>query len=308
MKRKVIVRLRGGLGNQLFGYAAGRSLAIRNDAELVLDTISDFAVDHTYQRTFALGAFNIAGRPATSGERLEPLGYWRRRAARWVARRSMFEHRRYVVEDHRGWNPSFLELPADGTITLDGYWQSERYFQAIEGILRSELRPSTGHGFQRELLPSPHEGNRAPEPSNASTQPLIAVHFRWFGDHLPDSLENIPVSYYEQAVALCETKFSSPLYALFSDDIELAKARLPFLPKARTIVASTPASDPTGVRELLLMSACHHFVIANSTFSWWGAWLGCAQDKVVIAPHPRRLHSGSFWRAPELLPPKWILL
>ena len=298
----MVVRLRGGLGNQLFCYAAGRSIAIRNQAELVLDTVTDFVDDHAYGRSFALDAFSIAARPASAAERLEPFGYWRRKAARWLARRSPFAQRRYVVADQRGWNPDFRHLPFDGSLTLDGYWQSYRFFQGIEPTLRADLQPS-----------QPAEGltpaQRAYTGSAADSRPpTVAVHYRSWGNRQPDSLEAIAIAYYKRAIALCEERFSSPQYQLFSDDAELARTRLSFLPRDRTAYASAAGADPTGVSELHAMRRCDHFVIANSTFSWWGAWLGTARGKVVIAPNPDQLHAKSFWRAPELLPPEWTLL
>ena len=301
MNGKVIVRLRGGLGNQLFAYAAGRSLAYRNDAELVLDTLSGFAFDSTYHRTFALGDLGLTGRPATPAERLEPFGYLRRSAARWFAKRQRFDRRRYVVEDHRGWEPKFLDLPSNGTLTLDGYWQSYRYFEGIGGLLRTDF----GVQGSGEAIPATKTATVNPDHDATRTAPTVAVHYRWFGTQEPDSLDNLPLSYYQSAFERCEERLPTPRYVIFSDDARLASEKLSFLPADRTSMASAVGEDPTGASELRIMSRCQHFVIANSTFSWWGAWLGSDPQKMVIAPSPEQLHRESFWRAPGLLPTEW---
>lgn len=306
MKRKVIVRLRGGLGNQLFCYAAGRSLAVRNHAELALDSVSEFAHDHVYQRTFALSPFQIAGRLTTDHERLEPFGNWRRRAARWAAKRTEFSRRRYVVEDHRGWDPRFLNLPSDGTVSLDGYWQSYRYFEDVSALIRQEIRlnSSTPDSALSDSSPTASSGVGSGAPSS----PTVAVHVRWFDIQEPNSPENLPLAYYQDAITHCESELASPHYQFFSDDIVRTKMAFDFVPRDRSAFTAADTTDPTGVQDLMRMSCCQHFVIANSTFSWWGAWLGGAPDKRVIAPDPSRMHRSTFWRAPELLPPDWRLL
>ena len=138
---KVIVRILGGLGNQLFCYAAARRLALVNDAELVLDTVSGFTYDRVYRRQYQLDHFNIPCRKATPTERLEPFGRLRRWLLRTWNRRLPFEKRSYIFQEGLDFDPRLLEFKPRGTVYLEGYWQSEKYFKDVEDIIRQEFWP-----------------------------------------------------------------------------------------------------------------------------------------------------------------------
>lgn len=307
MTQKIIVRLKGGLGNQLFCYAAGRALALSRDAEFVLDTVSEFASDTQYFRKFALDAFSVAGRPASPAERLEPFGALRRRIARMRSRLQPFEKRSYLIEDQRGWDHRFRLLLQNRTITLDGYWQSPRYFEGFEATIRKDLALAHAASALRARV---HQEWEQLEnwTGKAHEHPVIALHVRWFDPTNRESGDNVPPAYYHDAISSLEARFDSPRYLVFSDVPHLLDGYLKNLPTARCRIVNSTSGDSTGTRDLMLMSKCDHFIIANSTFSWWAAWLGMADRKTVICPAPERLSADSFWHAPELLPPEWIKL
>jgi hypothetical protein len=137
---KIIPRTLGGLGNQLFCYAAARRLALANSAELVLDTVSGFVRDHDYQRRYQLDHFNIPCRKATPSERMEPLSRVRRYLKRAMNRRRPFEERSYIQQEGIDFDPRLLAAKPCGTVYLEGYWQSEQYFKDVEPAIRDELR------------------------------------------------------------------------------------------------------------------------------------------------------------------------
>ena len=140
MSRKLIVRLKGGLGNQLFCYASARRLALANDAELVLDAVTGFKYDYLYQRTYALHTFCIPARLADSREQMEPLGRIRRFIARKTSTLRPLNRRRYIEQVGVDFDPGILDLRLqEGTTYFDPFGQSERYFHDIREIIQQDL-------------------------------------------------------------------------------------------------------------------------------------------------------------------------
>jgi len=269
---KIIARIKGGLGNQLFCYAAARRLALVNNAELLIDDVTGFVRDHEYQRKFALDSFRIPVRKATPAERLEPFERYRRGVKKLLSRRKQFAKRSYLEQEGQDFDERLLSLKVNGTLYLDGLWQSENYFKDVEQTIREDLR----------IIPPADELNQriADEIRNCQA---VALHVRWFT--APDSImsHNVSTDYYQRALALMEEKTDSPHYILFSDDPNAARTKLD-LPEGRVTFVSHNRVDENGNADLWLMTQCRHFITANSTFSWWGAWLGGGQEKMVICP------------------------
>ena len=292
---KVVVQIKGGLGNQLFQYAAARRLAVQNNAELVLDTVTGFALDRRYKRRYMLDRFRVTGRVARPGERFEPFGRLRRRLVRRISRRRQWSQRRYVEQEGLELDRRLLSLELERPVYLDGYWQSEEYFQDIAGLIRAELRPRwEPDGLNREMRERIGGGS------------AVAVHVRWFDPPDTASEQNPRREFYQQAVARVEAEVSNPRYFVFSDRIEATRSRLP-LPQGRTTYVSHNGGDSGACADLWLMSHCDHFVMANSTFSWWGAWLGAGDDSLVIAPAVE-LAGETSWGFKGMLPARWVKL
>lgn len=137
---KIIPRIFGGLGNQLFCYAAARRLALVNNAELVIDDVSGFAYDIDYQRQYQLDHFNIPCRKATAAERMEPFSQVRRVLKRkWNLRRP-FAQRTYIQQEGIDFDSRLLNVKPVGKVFMEGYWQSEDYFKDVASTLRQELQ------------------------------------------------------------------------------------------------------------------------------------------------------------------------
>jgi len=284
----VIVHVIGGLGNQMFQYAAGRALAARLGRPLLLDT-SDFA--RYPLRTFALDRF------AAPVEQAPRRYRWLVRVGRtplWPLLPAGLRvlHVREQSHAYQSWPP----IPTASPVFLSGYWQSERYFAEIADTIRRDF-----------TVAAPPTGRNAALLGEITACDAVAVHVRR-GDYVSDPATAARhgvcgLDYYTAALERIEAAVSAPRYFVFSDDIPWAREHLRFTAPATFIDhnAAAPWED------LRLMAACRHFVIANSSFSWWGAWLAehAAAEKLVIAPRRWFVAAED---ARDLLPPSWVRL
>jgi hypothetical protein len=294
----VATRMLGGLGNQLFQYAAARALAKRLDARLILDCTAIAGA----ARRFVLDRYPIdaeivravpgklRGRrfrlPGALGSRLSDAFHDH------VPTTYRIDGHRFKVFSEKRWfkyDPMFERLA--GSIYLDGYWQSYRYFENVVDLIRAEIHPTT----------PPSDANRTwlarIESANA-----VCLHVRR-GDYLPQAGPPIVCtrSYYDDAIKHIRRFLQQPQIFVFSDDIAWCRHTFD-APDTAFVDANGPDE---AVDDLHLMAACRHHIIANSSLSWWGAWLGGHPAQVVIAPQP---WLPGWPAAVELLPPHWIKL
>ncbi len=290
----IITRLKGGLGNQLFQYAAGLRLAFMRNTQLKLDVSKlDDPTIHT-PRTYELGALAVTARLASAGE-IEAAaasrdGLRARLSARWSRGRSGSA----AVERGFKFDPQVLRLP-DGVL-LHGYWQSERYFEEISDLVRREF-----------AFREPPIGLNAELFGEIAACNSISLHVRR-GDYMtnPDAhaMHGVcPLDYYRRAVEYIGSKVSDPVVYLFSDEPEWVRENLQLSGPMRLVHHNGLSA---GAEDLRLMSRCSHHIIANSTFSWWGAWLNPSPEKIVIAP--KRWFADESLDAADLIPPGWLKL
>ena len=289
---KVIARIRGGLGNQLFCYAAARRLALVNGVELVLDSESGFIRYRRYRRQYMLDHFTIPARKASWFERLHPFERYRRGGMKAWSRLWPFERRPYLEQEGIDFDQRLLDVRVRGTLYLDGLWQSERYFKDIEALLRKDLRI-------RPPLDVPNQAMAR----EIDLHLAVAMHVRWFDVPGSTGGDNVSSGYYPRAVAFLEQRLPSPHYYVFSDNPEAARARLA-VPEGRSTFVSHNVGDEMAFADLWLMTRCRHFVTANSTFSWWSAWLGEAPDKIVVTPNHTAVGDAA-WDFEGLILPAW---
>ncbi len=266
----IIVNIKGGLGNQMFQYALGKHLTLKNNDELKLDTDSLSRANEigNIYRPFALEAFNIKKEIATTEEIL-PLKYPHgilSKGWRWFSFKIL---RRFNVL----FNPSVLNWT--GNIYLDGFWQSPNYFEDIRDVLLKEF-----------TLTAPLSSETADFAKIISEGSAVSIHVRR-GDYATNArvMKEFGVcstEYYQKAMEKIETAIDSPTYFVFSDDIEWVKENLP-VGESAVYIQGIRITD---TEEMVLMSKCKHNIIANSSFSWWGAWLNQNPDKIVVAPTP----------------------
>jgi Glycosyl transferase family 11 len=292
---KIIVRVKGGLGNQLFCYAAARRLAMANDVELVIDDVTGFIRDHKYRRKYALDSFSIPSRKATPWERMEPFERYRRGIAKFLAKSKPFHMRNYIEQEGTDFDPRLLEFRLKGTACIDGLWQSEKYFKNVEAVIRRDLR----------IIPPNDAANREMAEKVRGCD-SICIHVRWNGKPDAVSGNTIERSYYTRAVQYIIDRVPTPHFFLFSD-APVASTTILSLPKEMVTRINCNSGDENAYADLWLMSHCKHFIIADSTFSWWGAWLANSESKFVVAPEVS-LTGNTLWNFPGLIPDKWALI
>ncbi len=286
----IIVKLIGGLGNQMFQYATGRRLAHELGVDLKLD-ISGFNASQS--RRYDLSVFNIQ-EDFISGQELVTLvpaksGKFRRLMNCFI-RDSILVEKGRVEELALCFNPKVLTL-SDGSY-LDGYWQCEKYFIDIKEILKVEFQMKTAQdGKNKELAEM-----------IASTD-SVSIHVRR-GDYLSAAHQThglCDLNYYKSAVQLLLKTIARPSFFIFSDDIAWCREHLNL--QHPTVFVDHNAPD-NAFEDLRLMSQCKHNIIANSSFSWWAAWLNQHKDKIVIAPSTWFISKQFDGR--DIVPSAWI--
>ena len=292
----VITRIVGGLGNQLFCYSAARRLALVNNAQLVIDNVSGFVCDSAYQRHYQLDHFSISSRKATFFERLEPFSRARRFVKRRFNQHLPFEVRGYIQQSGNDFDTRLLDVKPRGCVYVEGYWQSETYFKDVESTIRLDL----------QIIPPTNILNLKMA-SQMCDCLAVAVHVRFFDAPHEGTTNNAPCDYYARAVAAMELLAPNAHYFIFSDRPDDARVKIP-LPDDRVTCVSHNLGDENAYADLWLMTQCQHFIIANSTFSWWGAWLATHADKQVIAPGFAMGEGKMSWGFKGLLPKEWIKL
>lgn len=278
------VRLSGGLGNQLFQYAAGRALSLRTGAGLRIDT-SFYWRKRKRSRPLELPQFPVAGE-------VDPIPKNFRMANRFrSALRRKLEAKTTYREPHLHFDAAFDSLQAP--VVLEGYFQSDRYFRDFAGQIRHEL-----------WIPAPTDEASLRIAEQMAQCEATSLHIRR-GDYVTDkSAQQIFASctpdYYHRAME--RIPGNDPVF-VFSDDLDWAKANLR---DVKPLVFPSDSSPRSAMADFWLMSRTEHHIIANSTFSWWAAWLADPDKGMTIAP-------AQWFRDPsvpdaDLIPEDWIRL
>jgi hypothetical protein len=288
----IIVKLIGGLGNQLFQYALGRHLAHIHKTELKLDVTGFEAYKlHSY----GLGKFNIVENFATKEEIKRFIKYRKKNGRIWfLYNRLIADKSMYVQERQFNFDPSVLR--SKNSAYIDGFWQTEKYFKAIEEIIRKE--------FTLKTKISDYSAQIASCINNANS---VSIHIRR-GDYASDEKTNkyhglCSLDYYHEAIKEIAKKIDKPHFFIFSDEPEWAKKNL-ILDFPATYVDGNKSDK--NYEDLYLMSLCKHQIIANSSFSWWGAWLNQNKNKIVFAPKKWFSYTKTSVNTNDIIPDSWI--
>ena len=279
----VITKITNGMGNQMFQYAAARAHAARNETTVGLDLMWFL---YNKARKYGLSCFNLSGKHASLLHILRLRGMTLKDWKQSIASDRLSST--HYVERGLSFDPTVLKLPKK--VYLQGYFQSERYFIDQEQVIREDFQ------FLRPL-PNSCQAVLAKALSTDS----ISMHIRRT-DYLTAGLDQYVLSmdYYARALEHICNKLAKPHVFVFSDDPNWAFANL-HLQIPMTIVSNSQMRD---YEELQLMSMCKNHIIANSSFSWWGAWLASGNEKIVIAPeHWMAEHSAIDSR--DLVPTNW---
>lgn len=264
----VIVKITGGLGNQLFQYATGKALAKKLSCELALDL--SFYPTQTL-RKYELDKFNIKARIAETKE-ISLAGGGNDVVSRLMRKFGLTSviFPQYIKERESIKYVEKIDQCKSGAF-LDGYWQNPRYFSQIKVELVQEFTPKTSLSAPALIW----------KERIAQSSTPVSLHVRR-GDYIDNAHTNsvhgtCGLDYYRAAVNKVLDTAENPTFYVFSDDIDWCKENLGSLGEVVYIDDTQSAID-----DLMLMSFCHHHIIANSTFSWWAAWLG--NDGLTIAP------------------------
>ena len=291
MRDLIITRLIGGLGNQLFQYSAGLALSKRLSMTLLID-ISGFKKYNLHK--YSLHHFNIDANIASQSE-LKKF-YGRRES-------SLFDKLKYKIfkkenliykEKKRGFDEDIFSL--NSSIYLDGFWQSEKYFKFCEQEIRKQFCiKSALNQKTKNLVDSIKECN------------AVSVHIRR-ADYVKNKTTNrihgsLDFEYYEKGIEYLNSVLVDNHFFIFSDDPEWVQKNFNLATNC-TFVSHNNAEN--NYQDLNLMSYCNHHIIANSTFSWWGAWLSSNKNKKVVAPKNWYSSSKSFNK--DLFLDDWIEL
>ena len=289
----VIVHLMGGLGNQLFQYAAGRQLASRLQTELKLEA-SGYA--KAVDRVYALRHFHIQEHLASTQEiRL----FSRHSRVDRVFEKLGLKESYSILKEKPVPNlvPQFFSI--QGHVLLRGFWQSEKYFRGIAPLVKKELT-------LRELLVD--KGNTALLQQITNTE-SVAIHVRR-GDYISNQQARefhgaCSEEYYRNAVAFIQSQVKNPSFFIFSDEPDWVAEHFT-LDAPVCVVRQNPPEEAH--KDLHLMRHCHHFIVANSSFSWWGAWLGDRKEKLVVAPEKWFQTIADDADDSHIIPEAWITL
>lgn len=286
--KKISIKIYGGLGNQMFQYAAGRALSLRNQVPLYLD-ISWFSQkhEHTTIRTYQLDIFkNITA--TIQKKLLFPCQDFLKRIKRYLP----FSYT--IREPHFAYWPGFYKITPPAT--LDGYWQSEKYFISFRNEILYDFTfptlPKRAAQFSEDIKETPES---------------VSLHIRR-GDYISNPQANafhgnLQQDYYSKALQLIKDACGKTRLFIFSDDPQWVRENFDCCGHDAVIVDLAFPNAPH--HDMHLMSLCKHHIVANSSFSWWGAWLG-TQQGITIAPQAWSADTGT--DTSDICPSTWIRL
>ncbi len=294
----IVVKLMAGLGNQMFQYATARRLADANKVELKLDISSYENINEKdTPRKYELDNFKVINNIATKDDlALVKQGeYVRKFSERITHRLGLSPVIHQYGERSSNFDSRVLTL-RDNTY-LVGWWQNERYFADIRKILLKEFVPK-----------NKATGNNTKWLGLAGSTNSISVHVRR-GDYISNKHANVhhglaSIDYYNAAVTYMNTYVEKPYFLVFSDDIKWCKNNLKFGKDTAFVQGN---DGPLAYEDLRIMSSCKHNIIANSSFSWWGAWLNANSQKIVIAPR-NWYQDEKANRETDIVPANWICM
>lgn len=288
----LIVKIIGGLGNQMFQYAYARMLKYKGyDVAIDISGFESYKVHHGYRLDYYAIDLKVATKADYNKIGIQKLTPFFEK----IKRKLNIPSNKYLIEDSLLFNPLFLE-PIDNQL-IEGYFQSENYFLEIKELLLAQFRLTEKlSSYSLNVLGEMHKSSVT-----------ASLHVRR-GDYL--STTNIQyhgccsLEYYHCAMRALQENYGKVRYFVFSDDIVWVKEHLEI---ENAFYVEHP-SEHLEHEDIYLMSQCHHHIIANSSFSWWGAWLNQRQDKVVIAPKKWFEDILKQSQSHDIIPQNWIKL
>jgi len=290
----IISKISHGLGNQLFQYALARNLSLKKNTSLYLD-LRYF--NHTYAtdtfRSFKLNHFNIDFKLLDNS----PVLIYLSKLTKLFPNRT-FSPFFKLLRDKQGTFEPGIFSEESMFIYLSGFWQTEKYFKEIKEILQKELVLKSGTSGKFEIYKKQILAEKCP----------VSLHIRR-GDYVnnsqfKDQFGFIGLDYYKKAIAMFKENTPDCKFFMFSDDLQWVKDNLD---AGQDSVYIENTGENSDLEDLMLMRTCSHHIIANSSFSWWGAWLNSNVDKIVVAP-AKWFNNMPDLKTNDLIPETWIRL
>ena len=277
----VIVNIHSGLGNQLFQYAFGRKVALDRNMELQFDYTLLYKQEkqHNLLLRNKLDNFNIVGKEANNDEigklqRIEYTSFYYR-ALRKLSRRKirLFKNNSYHI-DESTFSKDKKKLAAADHLYITGYLGDIRLLAEFNNVILPDLK-----------LITPLNDLNINKKAKIDTVNGVGIHIRRQDyENQQEVFALLTMEYYKSAIEYITEKTNNPIFFVFSDDINWVKKMFPkYFPQWNFEYVAINNMD-TDFMELELMRSCKHFIIANSTFSWWAAWLNSNPNKIIVAP------------------------
>ncbi|MEH6503186.1 MAG: alpha-1,2-fucosyltransferase [Cycloclasticus sp.] len=290
----MIVKIIGGLGNQMFQYAFAYGISQKKGSTLKLD-IGGF--EFYEQRKYALNHYYIDAEIANRDEARQLKYETENLVAAFLRRLNRGTKpfaKSYYKEPYFQYDNNVFKRQGD--VYFDGYWQSEKYFSSY----RTDL-------LEHFSLKVPVHAKSKEYQQKILANQAVSLHIRR-GDYVTNAKANAVhgtcgLDYYREAVSAIKKAMDNPYFFIFSDDMGWAKENIDFIDQAVFVELGSGSLDH---EEMWLMSECQHNIIANSSFSWWGAWLNKNPNKIVIAP--QRWFKDSSIITKDLIPEPWVCL
>lgn len=291
-----IVKIQGGLGNQMFQYAALRSIA-SVDEDIYFDT--DFINQKTLSNseTFTMRKYEL---DIFEHKRAIVLSLFKQKLLNSkhlllrLLKRVLFGH--YDFYTYKGM--VYVPVLKKRNIYLDGYFQSEKYFKHIRQELLKEFK-----------FPQPDAELTRLEQYIRNRPNAVSVHVRR-GDYMKPAVKELhgilPLSYYKNAIAYLRKNINDAFFIVFSDDPQWCEDAFGFL--GIDFVTMYGHKDTEAWKDIYLMTCCNHHIIANSSFSWWGAWLAPQENAINIAPENWFNPLNKCNQNHDIVPKNWIKL
>jgi hypothetical protein len=294
----IISNIKAGTGNQLFQYATALALSLKNNAELKLDL--SFYDEEPNRNMFRLNEFNIDYQSASSDEisDLRNISGPKPLYAKVLNRLQIpnkYKKRTHIY-DSNGFKPSNKIMKAKPPCYIEGWCVKEIYFKDIYGKLIQIFTPKAPISNKGEELLL-----------NLRNSESVSVHIRR-GDYINNSFFLVlPISYYQNAISYLSSKLSNPIFYFFSDDINWVKENFGDADHFRYVEENYLTEGPLDISDFLLMKTCRHNIIANSSFSWWAAYLNANENAIVISP--RKWYGDVFYQSSidkfSFIPKNW---
>lgn len=294
----IITRLRGGMGNQMFQYAIGRALSIKKNTKLGLDLA--FLLDRTPRpkfhkftfRDYNLDVFNIKAEIIPQSN--IPFIYRQFFSGRFMLYVNGFINlfdKKFNKWKYHKFNPCVFNKGTN--MYLNGDWHNLKYFEDIHNIIRKDFTPKKELKENIKKLKFEIENNNS-----------LCIHIRR-GDYVGNiNHEIVGREYYKKGPEKIKTFTKIDKVYVFSDDIKWCEDNIKF--ELPTMYVGEEYAGDKDVGHMILMLACHNFIIPNSSFAWWGAWLSPYNNKIVVAP--KRWFVDININSGGLIPKDWILI